>query len=1492
MCSKVFPPRNPSCWRAGVALPIRHEPRRLLATLALMLLAVPAFRVPCSGAVQILGAQYQPDELFPEYNCLWHDRNYPSSCPGTALGANVHVYLKNTGASAITINDVTLAGYSLTTILPVSTTAHNANSIYFYWDNPPADILAAGTPVWFKGDPKTIPAGGVAQAVVRLRSPPTTPTVAVGVVTSIGPVTTNITIDPGAPQLASVGFAQDRSTVYLHWRRAPLAGSGAAPTTVWLDGVDVTANTTTVGDATMNFAVSAIHLAAPLPFMSYHVFQGVFPDGKRATASLRAWSHPFLHASWGVFNVADGDVAGGQAWLQSALDRGFNAVQNQYGGGVGDFLASPSGGTWMAQKGFGVIVWNGNTSRNTLMTFIDDEVDAEEDNVANNFCGTGKKLPCGASPMGILGLRSIATGEDWRRLAPDAPTTINMDGTFKPENYYAYGQAVDVLQSDPYYQKRLKDTYWYHYPEWVPLYNKATYIYAVTKAGTRAAEPNPYHVILNSTESREDVNGVNMTWPFADPRCKRVEVYYALAGGAKGISYWWFTPCGGNCSNGLGDQSKQTARDLWKEMGLYGNEIKTVSPLLVISHPVDAPLSPGANVWARALAVGTDTLILLVVNDNYWNDQTFHSTDVPNATVTVTLPAWLQPAPTAFEVTAGGIYNVNTQSAGNQLQLNLGTLKVTRMIVLTRDAALLSALQRRYDAECRPGLCAFAPESCTNIPLTVAQQPANLVLNPGGSGSFTVAAFGTGLKYQWQKNLGNLSDGGHYSGCTNATLTVSGADANDQASYRCVVYTGYATNNSNPATLSLTTNAPAAPVANPATNVSTNSFTANWSSATNATGYRLDVSTNNGFANFVAGYQNRDVGNTLSWNVSGLAFGPTYYYRVRAYNPNGASGNSAVISVTLSTPATCPPVGLVNADFEGGTNANGSAAGWTAYEVNSPSVKVWSVQSSLPAPGGGQYQQIQAYSADHTASAGVRQNITGCIVGATYQISGWYRSNSDFGRARVRVSPSASSDWTTAVDLNPVADYGSSTNWATFSGTVVATGTNMTLWLDGRTISGTSGKVGCFDSITISCALINVPPNITQQPASQSVGVGGTAGFTVQAVGTEPLTYRWLKNNTNFSDGGHYAGVATPTLTITGADADDAATYRCVITNAFGSSNSLPATLTVTNLSLPPIFTQQPLDQSVFPGGDASFFVAAEGAPPLAYQWRKNDTDLADGGHYSGAATPTLNITGADANDFATYRCVVTNAYGTNISNAATLSAIVISPCFGLANADFEGGFSLAGGGYIANHWTEWEADPDVIVGYDETTLTHGGGHAQRLRVWGGAGGSAGGIYQRVPVTAGQPFSITLWTYAGDNLTTCSVGVDATGETDPGSAVWSAGSTNVAWVPQTVTGTAGADYLTVFCRVASSDDAKRNGYFDDGTPAAAGGPLQLLVQRSGNNLTLTWPECPDAALEQTESLLPPVHWTPVTNDVTVADGQKTVTLTPTGGAGYFRLVSQ
>lgn len=117
------------------------------------------------------------------------------------------------------------------------------------------------------------------------------------------------------------------------------------------------------------------------------------------------------------------------------------------------------------------------------------------------------------------------------------------------------------------------------------------------------------------------------------------------------------------------------------------------------------------------------------------------------------------------------------------------------------------------------------------------------------------------------------------------------------------------------------TSLPTVPTANAASGITQTTFTANWTASTGATGYYLDVATDAGFTSFVSGYNNLNVGNITSYNVTGLTCGTTYYYRVRAYNQCGTSANS--ISTTVNTSACCSPVQyLVGTNGTSTTNSN------------------------------------------------------------------------------------------------------------------------------------------------------------------------------------------------------------------------------------------------------------------------------------------------------------------------------------------------------------------------------------------------------------------------------------------------------------------------------------------------------------------------------------------------------------------------------------------
>ncbi|MBX2903562.1 MAG: immunoglobulin domain-containing protein [Chitinophagales bacterium] len=170
--------------------------------------------------------------------------------------------------------------------------------------------------------------------------------------------------------------------------------------------------------------------------------------------------------------------------------------------------------------------------------------------------------------------------------------------------------------------------------------------------------------------------------------------------------------------------------------------------------------------------------------------------------------------------------------------------------------------------------------------------------------------------------------------------------------------------------------------------------------------------------------------------------------------------------------------------------------------------------------------------------------------------------------------------------------------------------------------------------------------NISQQPQDASVCLGAAASFSVTVTGGS-ATYQWKKNGTNI------AGATSATYNIASVGAGDAGNYVCVVTGSCGSINSDTATLTILPATS---ITTQPAASSVCPGSTATFTVVAAGAGTLTYQWKKNGTNLSNGGNISGATTATLGISNASASDAANYSVVVTGTCGSATSNNAALT--------------------------------------------------------------------------------------------------------------------------------------------------------------------------------------------------------------------------------------------
>jgi len=110
-----------------------------------------------------------------------------------------------------------------------------------------------------------------------------------------------------------------------------------------------------------------------------------------------------------------------------------------------------------------------------------------------------------------------------------------------------------------------------------------------------------------------------------------------------------------------------------------------------------------------------------------------------------------------------------------------------------------------------------------------------------------------------------------------------------------------------------------------------------------------------------------------------------------------------------------------------------------------------------------------------------------------------------------------------------------------------------------------------------------------------------------------------------------------------------------------------------------PIVTQHPASQIVGLGHTTTFTVAASGATPLGYQWRKNGVNIS-GATSSSYTTPATTT----ADNGSVFTCVVSNANGTATSNSATLTVVPTQPPVATITAPAAG--ALYSGGEVINY--------------------------------------------------------------------------------------------------------------------------------------------------------------------------------------------------------------
>lgn len=239
-------------------------------------------------------------------------------------------------------------------------------------------------------------------------------------------------------------------------------------------------------------------------------------------------------------------------------------------------------------------------------------------------------------------------------------------------------------------------------------------------------------------------------------------------------------------------------------------------------------------------------------------------------------------------------------------------------------------------------------------------------------------------------------------------------------------------------------------------------------------------------------------------------------------------------------------------------------------------------------------------------------------------------------------------------------------DYVVFPNLIVGTDRKITFTYTANPLAGGVSGNGEGDFNGLQLVGIDISPIINMQSDSVRVYVGSSTQLLAMVTGTTPIFYQWQKGTNgvfiNSTDAGDVSGSMTNVLTFSVAAGSDAANYRLIVTNVYGSATGQVTTVAVV---LSPKINTQPTSVNVSLGNSAQLIATAFGEPPLGYQWQKGTNGIyvncIDTGDVSGSMANALSFNMADMPDAGDYQLIVTNAYGSVTSLVAAVT-VALSP--------------------------------------------------------------------------------------------------------------------------------------------------------------------------------------------------------------------------------------